>query len=109
MNGVDLLNQLLKEFNRSRPALTAIGDPSRQAIIAAMTAAGCHNGQRVGDLTKAVNLSRPTVSHHIKLLREAGMVRLEKVGTKHYYYLTMADKLDDMTQLLATLKEALKY
>lgn len=103
------MNELLTKFNASREALTAIGDPSRQAIIAAMTAAGCRNGQRVGNLTAAVSLSRPAVSHHLKILLDAHMVRMEKVGTKHYYYLAMDSQVAQMDQLLATLKEALQH
>ena len=76
---------LLTQFQSAQPILVALGDPSRQAIISAMLENGCDTGMRVGDLTQAVALSRPAVSHHLKILRDAQLVRMEKVGSKRLY------------------------
>lgn len=97
---------LLTDFQAAQPTLVAIGDPNRQAIIAAMLANGCEHGIRVGELTAAVNLSRPAVSHHLKILRDAHLVRMEKSGTKNFYYPIVYTQLDQMQQLLDALKEA---
>ncbi|WP_125707804.1 ArsR/SmtB family transcription factor [Lacticaseibacillus porcinae] len=97
---------LLSEFRSAQTTLVALGDPSRQAIISAMLEHGCESGLRVGDLTQAVNLSRPAVSHHLKILRDAQLVRMEKVGTKHFYYPSVFTQLDAMQHLLDALKEA---
>jgi ArsR family transcriptional regulator len=97
---------LLKQFQSAQSILVALGDPSRQAIISAMLENGCDAGMRVGDLTQAVALSRPAVSHHLKILRDAQLVRMEKVGTKHYYYPSVFTQLDAMQHLLDALKEA---
>ncbi|GEN95933.1 hypothetical protein PET01_19830 [Pediococcus ethanolidurans] len=40
---------------------------------------------RVGELTTRTHLSRPAVSHHLKILKEAKLVSIRKDGTKHYY------------------------
>ena len=46
------------------------------------------NGIRVGEITEKTHLSRPAVSHHLKILKEAGMINMRREGTKidYYYY-----------------------
>lgn len=62
----------------------ALSDPTRVAIVnrLAATSEVC-----VCDLTSAFELSQPTVSHHLRLLREAGLVEAERRGTWAYYRL----------------------
>jgi len=62
----------------------ALADPTRVAIVNRLSAAPevC-----VCDLTAAFDLSQPTVSHHLKVLREAGLVEAEGRGTWAYYRL----------------------
>lgn len=40
------------------------------------------NGVRVGAITKKTNLSRPAVSHHLGILKDAGLVKMRREGTK---------------------------
>jgi DNA-binding transcriptional ArsR family regulator len=49
----------------------------------------------VCDLTPAFDLSQPTISHHLRLLRQAGLIDCERRGTWVYYWLLpeMTDKL----------------
>ena len=42
----------------------------------------------MGELTVCVNLSRPAVSHHLKVLREAGLVDMYEVGTRNFYHVS---------------------
>ncbi len=44
------------------------------------------NGVRVGTITQKTHLSRPAVSHHLKILTEAGLIKMRREGTKNYYY-----------------------
>src|SRR5579871_2521353 len=62
----------------------ALSDPTRVAILNRLTTveAVC-----VCDLTAAFDLSQPTVSHHLRILREAGLVETERRGTWAYYKL----------------------
>jgi ArsR family transcriptional regulator len=62
----------------------ALADPTRVAIVnrLASTDECC-----VCDLTGAFDLSQPTISHHLKLLREAGLVEASRRGTWAYYRL----------------------
>src|SRR4051794_10512211 len=62
----------------------ALADPTRVAIVNRLAAASevC-----VCDLTAAFELSQPTISHHLRLLRNAGLVEAERRGTWAYYRL----------------------
>jgi len=71
-------------FVQSQAIFVALGDENRQSIIISLLKAGC-DGLRVGQLTEQTHLSRPAVSHHLKILKEAQLVSIRKDGTKHYY------------------------
>src|SRR6476469_11144801 len=62
----------------------ALADPTRVAIVNRLAAA---DEVCVCDLTAAFDLSQPTISHHLKLLREAGLVEASRRGTWAYYRL----------------------
>lgn len=62
----------------------ALGDPTRVAIVNRL---GSTPEVCVCDLTAAFDLSQPTVSHHLRILREAGLVEAERRGTWAYYRL----------------------
>lgn len=62
----------------------ALGDPTRVKLMSMI--AGSSEGEMcVCDLTEPVGLSQPTVSHHMKLLVEAGLVAREQRGRWAYY------------------------
>jgi ArsR family transcriptional regulator len=63
----------------------ALGDPSRLAMLA--TLARADDEVCVCDFTAALPLNQPTISHHLKILREAGLVSCERRGTWVYYRL----------------------
>jgi ArsR family transcriptional regulator len=62
----------------------ALGDPTRVAIVNRLAATDecC-----VCDLTDAFELAQPTISHHLKVLRDAGLVESSRRGTWAYYRL----------------------
>ncbi len=63
---------------------TALGDEHRQRILLTF-----EPGERlnVGQIVEVSTLSRSAVSHHLKILREAGVLRHEKVGKEVYFWL----------------------
>ncbi|HEY4347674.1 MAG TPA: metalloregulator ArsR/SmtB family transcription factor [Gaiellaceae bacterium] len=65
----------------------ALADPTRVAIVnrLSLSAETC-----VCDLTAAFDLSQPTISHHLRILRDAGLVESERHGTWAYYRLVPA-------------------
>ncbi|MFI6263212.1 ArsR/SmtB family transcription factor [Micromonospora sp. NPDC051006] len=66
------------------PAFKALGDPVRLQLMSMIASA--EGGEAcVCDLTPAFSLSGPTISHHLKTLREAGLVDAERRGTWVYY------------------------
>ncbi|AEI13201.1 ArsR/SmtB family transcription factor [Cellulomonas gilvus] len=67
-------------------ALKALADPTRLRLLSIIAA---HQGAEacVCDLTEPVGLSQPTVSHHLKVLTEAGLVSRDKRGVWAYYAL----------------------
>jgi ArsR family transcriptional regulator len=64
----------------------AIGDPNRLRLLSLIAA---HEGGEacVCDLNKPLDLSQPTVSHHLKILVDAGLLTRTKRGTWSYYAL----------------------
>ena len=77
----------------------ALGDPVRLRLVSLI---GAHQGGEVCvcDLTDAFDLTQPTISHHLKVLREAGIIASERRGTWVYYRLEPA-ALDRMAALLS--------
>ena len=81
------------------PVFKALGDPVRLRLVSLI---GAREGGEVCvcDLTSAFDLSQPTISHHLKVLREAGLISSERRGTWVYYRLVPA-ALERMAGLLA--------
>ena len=63
--------------------LTALGDPTRRAIFERIA----HRPSAVGELASEFPVSRPAVSQHLRVLKEAGLVRDEAEGTRRIYSL----------------------
>jgi ArsR family transcriptional regulator, arsenate/arsenite/antimonite-responsive transcriptional repressor len=81
------------------PVFKALGDPVRLRLLSLI---GAREGGEVCvcDLTSAFDLSQPTISHHLKVLREAGLIGSERRGTWVYYRLVPA-ALERMAGLLS--------
>jgi DNA-binding transcriptional ArsR family regulator len=62
-------------------AMTALGDPTRQAILERLVGGPLP----VGELAAELPVTRPAVSQHLKVLKEAGLVVDRKVGTRRLY------------------------
>lgn len=76
----------------------ALADPVRLHLLSMITAAG-PNGACVCDLVEPSGRSQPTVSHHLKILREAGLVTSERRGTWAWYFVE-PDRLDALRTAL---------
>lgn len=78
--------------------LKALADPTRLRLVSLVAA---HSGQEacVCDLTEPVGLSQPTVSHHLKILVEAGILTREQRGRWAYYRL-IPDTLEGLARLI---------
>ncbi|WP_225420354.1 ArsR/SmtB family transcription factor [Lapidilactobacillus bayanensis] len=99
---------LKNSFTDCQEMFEALGDVNRQNILLVLCDTTCSTGLRVGAITAAVNLSRPAVSHHLKILRAAKLVSVRHEGAMNFYYAdiqTNFDKLQTLLTNLATLKE----
>jgi DNA-binding transcriptional ArsR family regulator len=61
----------------------ALGDPNRRAIVELLGS----GGRSVGELAEVLPISRPAVSRHLRLLKQAGLVVEEPRGTRRIYRL----------------------
>jgi ArsR family transcriptional regulator, arsenate/arsenite/antimonite-responsive transcriptional repressor len=85
-------------------AFKALGDPVRLQLLS-MIASHAGGEVCVCDLTPAFELSGPTISHHLRVLREAGLIDHQRRGTWVYYW-AMPAKLTALSQLLAIANPA---
>jgi DNA-binding transcriptional ArsR family regulator len=70
--------------------LNAIADPNRRRILQSLKEhGGCSIGKDVGlcasDIEQRINLSQPTISHHMSILTRAGLVEAKKIGLWRWY------------------------
>ena len=86
------------EADRLAAALRVIADPARLRLLSLIQAQPDHEAC-VCNLTEPVGLSQPTVSHHLKVLRDAGLVEREQRGNWAYYR-TASDQLTLLQSLL---------
>ena len=83
-----------QQADQVAPMLKALADPARLRL---MSLVACHEGGEacVCDLNDAFNLSQPTISHHLKVLHDSGLLEREKRGVWVYY----RARLDALTGL----------
>ncbi len=63
--------------------MSALGDPTRRAIFERLG----EGPSAVGELAHELPVSRPAVSQHLRVLKEAGLVRAQRVGNRRLYRL----------------------
>ncbi|WP_125568395.1 ArsR/SmtB family transcription factor [Companilactobacillus insicii] len=104
------LTKLKHEFANSSGFLIALGDQKRQnIIIALMEPKIILRGLQVTDLIDVTGLSRPAVSHHLKILKDASIVDYRREGTKNFYYLSHKNtELNKLRALLDHTAEVIK-
>jgi DNA-binding transcriptional ArsR family regulator len=80
----------------------ALGDENRQKILHLL---GKGKRIRVNDIANESHLSRPAISHHLKVLKEAGILKCEKVGKEVYYYCNKDYILEMLEKVTRAIKE----
>ncbi len=96
-------------FRKCKNAFTAIGDETRQLILLALLESDL-SGIRVGEIAQKTHLTRPSVSHHLQILKDAGIVAMRREGTKNYYYVS-ADETQwkDIVALVNRVYESVRH
>ncbi|MBN8193609.1 helix-turn-helix transcriptional regulator [Bacillus sp. NTK074B] len=88
-------------FRACIPLFQALSDPYRQDIILLLAE---QEPLTVNEITENLTLSRPAVSHHLKILRDQRLVSMEQKGTQRFYSL----ELDNAKVLLKELVETVE-
>lgn len=86
------------QAERIAPLLKAMADPVRLRLLS-LVAAHAGGEACVCDLNDAFDLSQPTISHHLKVLHEAGLLDRSKRGT-WVYYSVRTEALADLAALI---------
>lgn len=79
--------EFIEIFELARPIMTIFGDEVRQEILLTLIENGGCGGVRVGEIQKRSHVSRSAVSHHLKVLLDAGIICMRREGTKNYYFI----------------------
>lgn len=95
------VRQVARTLARCGPVFQALGEPARQEIVVLLADVEEMNVQ---DIARKVRLSRPAISHHLKVLRQAGLVRVRKAGTENFYALAIEDALALLTRFVAEVE-----
>ena len=86
-----------EQAERMAAVAKALGDPVRLTLVDVLRK---HAGKVcVCELVPLFHLSQPTVSHHLKVLRDAGIVGSERQGLWAYYYV-IPERLEELTAWL---------
>lgn len=107
-NTLDDVRRLADELKGCRQVLTALGDETRLHLLGIMLQNAC-GGSRVIDIAAQTNLFRPAVSHHLRVLKDAGIVKSRREGTCIYYYLDPeAEQVNALITLFCDIREFMK-
>ena len=93
-------------FESLSPYFQGLGDPVRQQILSLLIDKESMN---VTQIAEHIPMSRPTVSHHLKILRQAKLLKVQKKGTEMYYSLEFAEAIALMKQLVQLVEEECQY
>ena len=91
-----------KEWRTTAKVFTALGDEHRQRILLTFDA-----GERlnVGQIVDVSTLSRSAVSHHLKILREAGVLDSVKEGKEVYFWIAKDFLVDALDTVLGYVRD----
>ncbi|MBP2058382.1 DNA-binding transcriptional ArsR family regulator [Lactobacillus colini] len=92
----------LSAFEAVMPAFGIFQDKKRQQL---MTELCCKGELTVNELTATTSLSRPAVSHHLKLMLDAGVIKVEQVGVERRYSPNLEPVIKKLKDLTAALEE----
>jgi len=99
------MNQMLLHTDETIRLLDGVRDPNRIEIIFLLGEGGAMN---VGDIAAQFHISRPAISHHLKVLKDAGIVRSEKIGQETYYQLDRKVLVDGLRRFADAVENCCK-
>lgn len=98
----DYMRSIPKAWRNIAKVYSALGDEHRQRILLTFEA-----GERlnVGQIVEVSTLSRSAVSHHLKILRDAGVLQSEKRGKEVYFWINK----DFLVHSMETVVDYIRY
>lgn len=98
----DRIIALPHEWASTSKLFVALGDEQRQRLLLAF-----EPGERLNitQIVSTSSLSRTAVNHHLKVLREAGVLASEKVGKEVYFWIDKPTIIDALERVLGYVKE----
>lgn len=91
-----------RQFGECSAMFVALGDTTRQKLCMDLAEAG-EEGINVAQLSGSSLLSRPAISHHLKVLKDAQIVEPIKKGTQIFYKLRLKECFVQIKQLIETI------
>lgn len=91
------LEDVLVSFRACAPVFNALGDKFRQDIVMLLAQDERLN---VNQIAERMPLSRPAISHHLKVLMQANLITLERVSRENFYSLSLDVALADLRKLV---------
>ena len=88
--------QIMSLMRQCIPIFTVLSDENRHKILQLLLENGKMN---VNDITEHLHLSRPAVSHHLKIMLQAPTISVEQIGKERFYSIAMADAITQLKQL----------
>jgi DNA-binding transcriptional ArsR family regulator len=85
------LEQLAQTFADCKPLFFAMAETPRQQILLLLME---YHEMNVGQLAERLPLSRPAISHHLKVMRQAGLLEVRQQGTENFHRLTAGPALE---------------
>lgn len=93
-------------FEQGLPILNALGDSNRQKLVLLMLEG---KPKSVGELASNMSLSRPSISHHLKILKDARVITEKQIGTRRYYHPITGEYVQPIQELLNEIKKLDEY
>ncbi len=97
------ITRIAKKFQKCSPLFLALGDEVRQRIIIILAEASIQ-GMNVSAIAERSHLSRPAISHHLKILKDIKMISSYKKGTRNIYYICPKENIESIKDLIFSIE-----
>lgn len=99
-----LLKTATSKFQDCASLFFALGEETRQKIIL-MLSEKIEEGMNVTSITKNLHLSRPAISHHLKILKNANVLKVCKKGTQRFYKLSLEESHKLLSEFVEVIRQ----
>ncbi|GBF76046.1 transcriptional regulator [Paenibacillus sp. 598K] len=99
---LDKKQALMAEIKQASSLFKAMADPVRQDILMMFM---LHKRMNVAEVVEKASLSRPAISHHLRIMKQAGLLSSVKEKTEVYYNLELGDSVVNQLRTIVQLAE----